>query len=484
MRHSTIFRQVQRLELILAVCIGLVSVLPSGHAAPPQADGSSGVEEADQAYREVAAKNYIGAIRDFRKSLKADPSNLQWRRDLGFACLAAGFQEEAAVEFTRVYSEHPEDSATALQLGYLSQQLYRNEDAKKYFEQVARSADPVFSAPARKALADLHASELRDRKQKGYELLARHRSNEAIQAFESVHNDDPSDANVTLQLGYLYAAAGKTIRAKEMFTSADKSADFKIAAQATAGLESIHRETKLWFASFYAAPFYQSRFSNEINPATVKIGLNPSQYFEPYAGLRFNRDVRSQAGTLPQIYSDNSATFSIGVQSIMANTGVVLYAEAGTAINMIGERPLAASDYRAGAVWFRSWGTGLYASRSGGHSVSMTGSVYADGGFYSRYEHNVIADVQLREGINLPTPQALPMQLLAATNLMKDSNGNFYNNVVEAGPVLRIAPSRHLPDLSIEAQYLRGFYLVHDPANPYGPRYGDFRLFVIWSRSF
>jgi hypothetical protein len=67
---------------------------------------------------------------------------------------------------------------------------------------------------------------------------------------------------------------------------------------------------------------------------------------------------------------------------------------------------------------------------------------------------------------------------------MKDSNGNFYNNVVEVGPILRIAPSRHLPDLSIEAQYLCGFYLVHDPANPYGPRYGNFRLFVIWSGSF
>ena len=76
------------------------------------------------------------------------------------------------------------------------------------------------------------------------------------------------------------------------------------------------------------------------------------------------------------------------------------------------------------------------------------------------------------------------MQLLAAVNLVKDSNGNFYNNIVEAGPVLRVAPLRHAPSLWLEAQYLRGFYTIHDPANPYGPRYGDFRIFLIWSRNF
>jgi len=162
----------------------------------------------------------------------------------------------------------------------------------------------------------------------------------------------------------------------------------------------------------------------------------------------------------------------------------VIYAEAGTAVRLIAGNPRAASDYRAGAVWFRPWGAGLFDARSGGHPVSLTGSAYADGGFYSRYNHNVIGNVQLREGINLPTGRAPPVQLLAATNLVKDSNGNFYNNIVEVGPVLRVAPLRHLPSLTLEAQYLRGFYFTHDPTNPYGPRYGDFRIFLIWSKTF
>ena len=162
----------------------------------------------------------------------------------------------------------------------------------------------------------------------------------------------------------------------------------------------------------------------------------------------------------------------------------MVYAEAGTAVNLIGARPLAASDSRVGIDWFRSWGTALIPSGEFGNSISSTGSAYADGGFYSRYDRDFIGNIQLREGINLPTGRMLPMQLLAATNLVRDTNGNFYNNVVEIGPVLRIAPLRHVPSLSFEAQYLRGFYTAHDPTNPYGARYSDIRIFLIWSKTF
>ncbi len=84
----------------------------------------------------------------------------------------------------------------------------------------------------------------------------------------------------------------------------------------------------------------------------------------------------------------------------------------------------------------------------------------------------------------MPVPGVPSMQLLAAVNLVKDSNGDYYNNIIEVGPVLRIVPLRHAPSLAIEAQYMRGFYYVHDSINPYGPRYGDFRLFLIWSKTF
>jgi len=468
----------------LCACVCLLTVASNANARPQQTELSPGVAAAERAYREVAAKDYAGAMRDFRKALAAEPVNLRWRNDLAYACLSAGALEEAAAEFEHSYASDPKNFSTALELGYVFERLHRNGEAKRYFEIVARSPDEALAGQARKALADLQNSDLYDRKQKGYELLASNRKSEALETFESIHSDDPSDAAATLQLGYLYAATGRPDKAEEMFTAASANPDPEIAAQAKAGLQEVERETKLWFASVYAAPFYQSRFSNEINPANVKIGLSPTPYFEPYVGLRFSRDIRSKSGTLPQIYSDDSAIFSVGIQSVLANTGVVLYAEAGTAVHLLAEPPAAASDYRAGMYWSRSWGSVFAPSSSAGRSISWTGSLYVDGGFYSRFDRDAIASAQLREGIRLPTGRVLPVELLGGLNLVKDSNGNFYNSIVEAGPVLRVAPLRHEPALLFEAQYLRGFYTVHDPADPYGPRYGDFRVLLIWSKNF
>ena len=91
---------------------------------------------------------------------------------------------------------------------------------------------------------------------------------------------------------------------------------------------------------------------------------------------------------------------------------------------------------------------------------------------------------QFRQGVNLPTGKFLPMQLLAAANYIKDSNKEFYNNVVETGPAIRIAPSRHLTAIQLEAQYVRGFYTISDPGNPYGKTYGDFRFSILWGNIF
>lgn len=482
MRNSE-FGRAKRWVLVLWVCAGLWIAAPKSYALPQQAEGSPGTAAAEQAYREVDTKDYAAAVRDFRKALASDPTNMDWQTDLAYASLSAGAIDEAAAEFERTLAVDPKNFGAALQLGYIFEQLHRTGPAAKYFEIAARGPDESLSGQARTALADLRTADLQDRKQKGYDLLAANRMIEAIQAFESVHADDPADASATLQLGYLYSAEGKPDKAEVMFTEASASSDPAISAPAKAALLQVHHQVKRWFASVYTAPFYQSRFSNEVNPTNLKIGLQPSRYFQPYVGLRFSRDIRSRSGTLPQIYSDNSAVFSVGVQSPIAHTGAVVYAEAGTAVSLVGTGPEAPADYRAGLLWFRWWGASLVPSPNASGATRWMGSAYADGGYYSRYNRNVIGSAQLREGIRLSTSR-VPMALLGALNLVKDSNGNFYNNVVEVGPMLRVAPLRSAPGLAVEAEYVRGFYTTHDPVNPYGPHYGDFRLSLVWSKDF
>ncbi len=451
------------------------------------APGVQPQQGAERAYQEMAARDYKAAIQDFQKALTEAPSNSQWRKDLGYAEVAAGLPWEARKEFETVYREHPEELGIALELAYLLQQQHEDDAAVRYFAAAAKSTDAKISKSARAALANLDASLLHARKQKAYDLLAQGHRAEAIRLFEEVREADSADATTTLQLGYLYDAAGDLPKAREMFQAARYNPDPAVSVKASAALAEVQRQSAWWFGTVYAAPFYESRFANQINPLNTKIGLRPSTYLQPYFGLRFTRDIRSTTGTLPQIFSDNSAVFSLGVQSTILGHGTNLYAEAGTALSLL-DRPhqgRAVPDYRAGVTWFQPWGVSLArAALLNERGISLTGSAYGDVGFYSRYQHNVIGYLQLREGLNLPTGRVLPIQVLAAVNLVRDSNGNFYNNVVEAGPEVRLAPFRRLPDLQIEAEYLRGFYAVHDPVNPYGPRYGDCRLFLIWSKHF
>jgi Flp pilus assembly protein TadD len=480
-----LFRLVKSPEVIACLLAGLMIV--SAAPAAGQTTEVPGSAAANDAYQELSLKHYEAAIREFQKALASNPSNADWRADLAYAELAAGSSKDAAREFETVYRDHPEQLQIALELGYVYLQLHDSPAAEKYFATAESSVDPEISQPARQALQDMRASVLQAQKQKAYDLLEQGHREEALTLFEQAHVADPGDSAITLQLGYLYQVTGKLAKAREMFQAERYNQDPQVSGQATAALKEVNQQSAWWFASAYVAPFYESRFANQINPINFKIGLRATRYLQPYMGMRFTRDIRSTNGTLPVIYSDNSDVFSVGLQSPILGHGTNLYAEAGTAVSLM-SRPVqgrAVPDYRAGIIWYKPWETSLAeAAKTRSKGISLTGNAYSDISFYSRYNDNVIGYLQLRQGINLPTAHLLPMQVTAAINVVRDSNSDYYNNVVEAGPALRVAPFRRLLDLQFEFDYLRGFYTAHDPSNPYGSGYGDFRVFFIWSKDF
>jgi tetratricopeptide (TPR) repeat protein len=484
-KQLCLFRLVKTPEAIALVLAALMLVLAVPAAS--QTTEVPGSAAANEAYQELSLKRYEAAINEFQKALASNPTNADWRTDLAYTELAAGSSRDAAREFETVYRDHPEQLKIALELGYVYLQLNDNATAEKYFTAAGSSVDPEISRPARQALQDLRASELQARKQKAYDLLEQGHRKEALSLFEQIHLTDPSDNATTLQLGYLYQVTGKLTKARQMFEAERYNQDPRVSGQATAALKEVNQQSAWWFASAYVAPFYESRFANQINPIIFKVGVRATRYLEPYVGMRFTRDIRSTSGTLPVIYSDNSDVFSVGLQSHVLGHGTNLYAEAGTAVSLMSQpiQGRAVPDYRAGITWYKPWETGLAeAAKKRSTGISLTGNAYSDISFYSRYNDNVIGYLQIRQGVNLPTAHLLPMQALAAINVVRDSNGDFYNNVVEAGPALRIAPFRRLLNLQFEVNYLRGFYTAHDPANPYGSSYGDFRVFFIWSKDF
>jgi len=441
---------------------------------------------ADQAYHELSLKNYPAAIDNFTKALAQDPSNTLWRKDLGYAYLESGSAHNALKEFTTIYRDNPSELGIGLQLGYLSEQLREYDAAEMFYNQAAASTDSKIADAARAALTNLRATRVRARKQQAYDLLLKNRREEAVKVFEQVHEMDPADADTTLQLGYMYFAARDNRKARALFMAVKENPKRDIAARAETALEEINRESKWWFGSIYAAPTYQSRFSNQINELNIKIGLRPSSYFQPYAGLRMSRDVRSKAGRLPEIYSDNSAVLAFGIQSRINAIGTTFYAEAGKAHSLLSHfQSRAVPDYRGGMNVFQGWGKSLASvSQENSSRFSFTGSGYGDVSYYTRYNHNVIGNAQLRHGVNLPGSRFLPVQVLAAANFIKDSKKEFYNNVAEGGPIVRIAPFYHVLRIQLEGQYMHGYYTRRDPANPYGANYRDARLLLTWNINF
>jgi hypothetical protein len=68
--------------------------------------------------------------------------------------------------------------------------------------------------------------------------------------------------------------------------------------------------------------------------------------------------------------------------------------------------------------------------------------------------------------------------------LVKDSGRDFFNNLVEAGFGVGFVP-RQKWGIKLTAEYMRGFYFGlqrRGEPNPYGPRYGDFRLALIYGK--
>src|SRR5690242_9787966 len=215
--------------------------------AARQMPGVDAQQTAQRAYQEFAAKDYQGAIQDFREALAEAPSNSQWRKDLGYADAAAGLPQEARKELEAVFRQHPEDLGVALELGYLSQQLREVNEAERYFNAAGKSLNSNIARLAQAALATLEASLLQTRKQRAYQLLVQGRRAEALKLFERVHEGDSGDATTTLQLGYLYAAAGDWAKAREMFRTERDDHDPAVSLQAKAALAEVNRQSAWWF---------------------------------------------------------------------------------------------------------------------------------------------------------------------------------------------------------------------------------------------
>ena len=290
-----------------------------------------------------------------------------------------------------------------------------------------------------------------------------------------------------LELGYLRARRGERADARVAFTIAGSGSDSVVRAHAFAAADQLRadepREPRdgVLFAEAYAAPFYQTRFTNVIAQAIVRAGMRTTApgALTPYASLRVTRDSRSVGGVQPEIFSDNVVVPALGLRLQPFGGGLALYGEAGPALRLLDDGTRGArGDVRAGGWYFGAWRHGRASSYRPAVPLTMRAELYVDAAYYSRFDHDVIGYAQLRELVDVARTRAGGVELFARVGGVADSRRVSYNNTLEVGGGVGIAPGR-ARRLVVNLERVHGRYLA--ASVPGTTRsYADIRLTAIF----
>ncbi|MCM2304981.1 MAG: hypothetical protein NDJ72_09780, partial [Elusimicrobia bacterium] len=389
--------------------------------------------------------------------------------EFALAAREPGELQEQARAALRGLEEDPPEAAGIRRDALLNQgyELLRRDDAAAAREkfQMALRADPGKSLIA---------------KQLGYMSAADGDMKEAAARLEGVRLLEPRDHRTALELGYIYDSLHEEAAARRSFAAAAESPDPAIGGPARKALERILSRTDPLYLDLEAAALSSSRFANKVFSFDAKAGWKPDHAgpLAIYAAVRGTRDTRSRSGEVPEIYSDDAVSFAPGLRLQPKGWSASLTAEWGLTVNLLrtSERPnRTQTDGRVVLSDYRYW--------PGPKRLFADAGLNA--GWYGRYRDNVIATLRVRGGLRIPAGRSSQLTAYVPAYFHKDSNRDFYNNIVEAGVGLEFQPLT-TANLSVRAEYLRGWYAGiegRDP-NPYGPRYDEVRATVAYYAHF
>ena len=470
------------LSVFLAGCAGGVKKAPPGCPVSAPGDPSG---EMTRAYELLRCGRVDEAVTAFSSVASAHPEDLRARMELGYARQASGNFSAAADDFELVsrspgeFQEQARVALKSLREGATEMNaVQRDSLLDAGYEALRRGQNGVAREKFARALdSDPQRPDIK--KQLGYMSLEEGDLAGAARSFEAARSIAPDECAGALELGYIYARLHNDAMAEKAFASTEWCPDAKVRAAGAAALKNVRAADSSLYLDLYASPSFTSRFQDKIAFFEATAGWKPKSRWPVslYASARYMQDSRSRSGEIPEIYSDNAASFGPGIKLQPKNMNLALIAELDATRNLTrsAEHPdrteinkrVVLSDY---GYWERRR---LFADA--GASV----------GYYSRYRDNVIAYAQLRGGVVAWQGDGARVSLYAPFYLSKDGNRDFFNNYAEVGAGAELASSGEL-NLKLRAEYLRGFYMGIsglDP-NPYSRAYNDVRVMLIWSMRF
>lgn len=316
---------------------------------------------------------------------------------------------------------------------------------------------------------------------------------EAIRFADQVLLGAPDDESVRMQRAYLLNQLARNAEAHAEFSHLTKATDSRIAAAACQAAENLRFAvtpryfSPPYFADAYIAPSYESRSEAAILPLKLRAGryYGAQQRGQLYGFATLNRDSKSTGGVRPEIVDENALILGAGVNyRFGSDFPVTAYLEVGASQDLIDRnRARNRASLVAGLTSYRQWGD---AAPYCGQSVSFPASFHAD--FYgniavhSRNGYNVILDLRLRPGLNLVKSASGTGRAYLKLRSSHDSDGEFYNNILEIGPGISFDFAPNLP-LSLRLESVKVFYLRERAANGRSS-YRNHRLELTYYRSF
>ena len=336
-------------------------------------------------------------------------------------------------------------------------------------------------------LLRMHPDDLRTLKEAAYFAMAQKNSDRAIalwkQAWALERNPE-----YALSIAYLYDSQSNKPKAFHFFDLASQTSNMNIKYKAEQAMTNMGGSQfqflpKPYFAEFYTAPFYFSRFDLGILPTISRAGvtLNEKHNTDAYLSWRRTKDNRSGTiqgliiqNSISQIFEDNVAIYAAGMRTYPWPTiPLQTFLEVGTAQDLIYRfRPEWRSDVRGGLVYYNAWGARPTWTPELKFPLKWVSTLYADTIYYSRYDNNIIGTAWFRPGLRVATFQSASLDMYLANYLVLDKNHEFYNNVYSLGPGIAFRPSNRL-NVVFRLESLQGYYIpVNSPTpNPYRSKY-------------